>query len=59
VWEEELQIRVNSKTDAERKKATQKQKPKYHAGREKRLQRYGDGWARQWTRVLPGMVRNF
>jgi hypothetical protein len=27
VWEEELQIKVNSKTDDERKKATQKQNP--------------------------------
>ncbi len=40
VWEEELQIRVNSKTDDEREKATQKQKPKYHEGRRKRLKRY-------------------
>jgi hypothetical protein len=33
VLEEELQIRVNSKTDDKRKKAVQKQKPKYHEGR--------------------------
>ncbi len=43
VWEEELQMRVNSKTEDERKKATRKLKPKYHEGRGKRLQRFGDG----------------
>ncbi len=43
VLEEELQIRVNSKTDDKGKMATQKQKPKYHKGRGKHLQRYGDG----------------
>jgi hypothetical protein len=35
VWEEELQIRVNSKTEDERKKGTRKQNPKYHEGRGK------------------------
>jgi hypothetical protein len=44
VWEQELQIRANSKTEDERKKATRKQKPKYHEGRGKQLQRYGDDW---------------
>jgi hypothetical protein len=29
VWEEELQLMVNSKTEDKRKKAMQKQKPKY------------------------------
>jgi hypothetical protein len=44
VWEEKLKIRVNSKTEDEREKATRKQKPKYPEGRGKQLQRLGDGW---------------
>jgi hypothetical protein len=44
VWEDELQIRVNSMTDDKRHKATRQQKPKYHEGRGKHLQRYMDGW---------------
>ncbi len=59
--EEELQIRVNSKTEDERKKAIQKQKPKYHKGRGKRLQRFGDGWTdngRKYCQELLGIFRN-
>jgi hypothetical protein len=61
VWEEELQIMVNSKTDDERKKATRKQKPKYHEGRGKRLQRYRDGWTdngQEYYQELLGIFRN-
>ncbi len=61
VWEEELQIRVNSKTDDKRKKATRKQKPKYHEGRGKRLQRYGDGWTnngQEYYQKLLGIFSN-
>ena len=61
VWEEELQIRANSKSEDERKKATRKQKPKYHEGRGKRLQRFGDGWTdigRQYYQELLGIFRN-
>ncbi len=60
VWEE-LHIRVNSKTDDKRKKTTQKQKPKYHEGRWKRLQRYGDGWTdngHEYYQELLGIFRN-
>ncbi len=58
---EELQIRVNSKTDAERKKTMRKQKNKYHEGRGKRLRRYGDGWTgngREYYQELLGIFRN-
>ena len=59
VWKEELQIRVNSKTDDERKKTMWKQKPKYHEGRGKRLQRYRDGWTdngREYYQELLGIL---
>ena len=61
VWEEELQIRVKSMSEDERKKATRKQKPKYHEGRGKRLQRFGDGWTdngRKYYQELLGIFRN-
>jgi hypothetical protein len=56
-----LQIRVNSKTDDKRKKTTQKQKPKYHEGRGKGLQRYGDGWTdngQEYYQEFLGIFRN-
>ncbi len=59
VWEEELQIRVNSKTEDKRKKATQKQKPKYHEGRGKRLQRFGDGWTNNGQEYYQELLENF
>jgi hypothetical protein len=61
VWGKELQIRVNLKTEDKRKKAMQKQKPKYHEGRGKQVQRYGDGWTdngRKYYQELLGIFRN-
>jgi hypothetical protein len=60
VREEELQIRANSMTDDERRKAMRQQKPKYHEGRGKCLQRYGDSWTdngREYYQELLGIFK--
>ncbi len=44
VWEEELKIKASYKNDEERHDAMHHKKPKYHVGRGKCLNRFGNGW---------------
>jgi hypothetical protein len=45
VWEEEWHIKKSISDDIQRKQATPHKKPKYHEGRGKRNERYGNRWA--------------
>jgi hypothetical protein len=44
VWEEEVQIKASYKNYEERHNAMHHKKPKYHVGREKHLERFGNDW---------------
>ena len=44
VWDEEIHIKLTSKSKDEVKKASRTAKPKYHKGRGQRFKRYEDGW---------------
>ncbi len=44
VWEEDLKIKVSSRTDEERCHAMGHLKSKYHEGGGKHLKRFGNGW---------------
>jgi hypothetical protein len=60
VWKEELQVRVMSTIDDERRKAMH-EKNGYHEGRGKRLKRYKDGWTdhgQEYNQKLPEIFKN-
>jgi hypothetical protein len=59
VWEEELLIKAHAKMDEERKNAEQRHNPRYHEGRGKRLQRYGDGWTEEGRKYYKELLTTF
>jgi hypothetical protein len=59
VWEEEIMIKAQDKTEEEEKKAEQRQTPKYHEERGTRLKRYGDGWTEEGRKYYQELLKTF
>ena len=59
VWEEEIMIKAQDKTEEEKKKAERRQNPKYHEGKGMRLKRFGDGWTDEGRKYYQELLRTF
>jgi hypothetical protein len=59
VWEEDLQIKENSRTDEERCHAMHHKKTKYHEGRGKHLSWFGNGWTDNGQEYYQELLRIF
>ncbi len=59
VWDEEIHIKLTSKSKDEVKKASRTAKPKYHKGRGQRFKCYDDGWTMEGVTYYKELLREW